>query len=372
MEFIDLKAQYRRLKEPIDTGIQKVLESTKFIGGNEVQEFENQLAAYVGRKFCISCANGTEALQLAYMAYGIQPGDAVFCPDMTFISSVEPAVMLGASPVFCDIEPDTYNLSPVSLERQIQKVLDEGKLRPKFVVAVDFLGNPAEFDEISRICEHYHLILIEDAAQATGAHYRNEKCGKFGQIATTSFFPSKPLGCYGDGGAVFTDDPEIASLLNSFKVHGKGPKGKYDNVRIGLNSRLDTLQAAVLLAKLTVLDEEITARQKVAARYDEAFSGRLQTPVITPGSVSAYAQYCVLAENGIQREHILEAMKRAEVPSLIYYPNVLHQLEAFAPYPDEQHINAEHYAQCNFGLPFSPYLTESDQEKVINTVLNAL
>lgn len=372
MEFIDLKAQYRALKPAIDAGIQNVLDSTRFIGGAEVGLLEKRLAEYIGRRYCVTCANGTEALQLAYMAYGIQPGDAVFCPDMTFISSVEPAVMLGASPVFCDILPNTYNLDPASLRAQIEKVKKAGKLRPRFVVAVDFLGNSADFQEISDICREHHLILIEDAAQATGASLEGKKCGSFGDIATTSFFPSKPLGCYGDGGAVFTDDEEIASLLNSFKVHGKGPRGKYDNVRIGLNSRLDTIQAAVLLAKLNVLDWEIQTRQEVAARYNEAFEGKLQIPIVTENSISAYAQYCMLASSTSQRDRILDVMKKAQVPSLIYYPNVLHRLDAFAPYPEESHPNAEHYAECNFGLPFSPYLTEEDQKRVIDVVLSAI
>ena len=373
MEFIDLKAQYRALQPAIDAGIRKVLEGTRFIGGGEVKELETRLAAFVGRKHCISCANGTEALQLAFMAYGIEAGDAVFCPDMTFISSVEPAVMLGAKPVFCDIDPQTYNLDPVSLKKQIERVEREGKYRPRFAVAVDFLGNPADFEAISASCKAHGLVLIEDAAQGTGASRNGRKCGSFGDIATTSFFPSKPLGCYGDGGAIFTDDDEIAGLLNSLKVHGKGPKGKYDNVRIGLNSRLDTIQAAVLLAKLNVLDQEIITRQAVAKRYDEAFGGRIQIPVAASGSISAYAQYCVLADSPEQRRRILEAMKAAEVPSLIYYPNVLHELDAFAPYEGDCGLpNAKHYADCNFGMPFSPYLTEEDQQKVIDTVLSAL
>lgn len=373
MEFIDLKAQYRALQPSIDAGIQRVLNDTHFIGGSEVKELETKLAAFVGRKHCISCANGTEALQLAFMAYGIGEGDAVFCPDMTFISSVEPAVMLGATPVFCDIDPWTYNLDPDALERQIERVEREGKLRPRFVVAVDFLGNPADFDAITEICRAHGVILIEDAAQGTGGSRYGKKCGSFGDIATTSFFPSKPLGCYGDGGAIFTDDDGIAEILNSLKVHGKGPKGKYDNVRIGLNSRLDTLQAAVLLAKLDVLEQEILIRQTVAKRYDEAFEGTFQIPVSLDGSVSAYAQYCMLAETKQERQRILDAMKKAEIPSLIYYPNVLHELVAFAPYEGDCELpNAKRYAECNFGLPFSPYLTEKDQQRVIDTVLAAL
>lgn len=372
MEFIDLKAQYRALQTEIDGNISRILAGAHFIGGQEVTELEEKLAAYVGRKHCVTCGNGTDALQLAYLAYGVGPGDAVFCPDMTFIASVEPACMHGASPVFCDIEPDTYNLSPASLEAHIQAVVKEGRLRPRAVVAVDFLGNPAKFDEISAICKKYGLLLIEDGAQSTSAEYHGKKCGSFGDIATTSFFPSKPLGCYGDGGAVFTDDDHIAELLRSYKVHGKGPKGKYDNVRIGLNSRLDTLQAGVLLPKLAVLEQELAKRQQVAARYDAALAGKLQIPVVTEGCVSAYAQYCVLAESGEQRERVLAAMKAANVPSLIYYPTPLHVLDAFAPYPEEDLPNAARYAACNFGLPFSPYLTEEDQDTVIRTVLAAL
>lgn len=374
MEFINLKAQYAALKESIDANIQSILSSAHFIGGAEIGEFEKKLADYVGRKHCITCGNGTDALQLAYMAYGVGVGvgDAVFCPDMTFIASVEPACMHGATPVFCDIEPDTYNLAPASLEAHIQAVLAEGKLRPRFVVAVDFLGNPAKFEQIEAICKKYDLILIEDAAQGIGASYRGKKCGSMGDIATTSFFPSKPLGCYGDGGAVFTDNDEIANLVRSFKVHGKGPKGKYDNVRIGINSRLDTLQAGVMLPKLAVLEQEIAKRQEIAARYNDAFAGKLQIPVVESGSISSYAQYCILAESGEQRQRILDTMAAHKVPSLIYYPTPLHVLDAFAPYPQEDIPCAAHYADCNFGVPFSPYLTAEDQETVIHTVLSAL
>lgn len=372
MEFINLKAQYAALKESIDANIQSILSSAHFIGGAEIGEFEKKLADYVGRKHCITCGNGTDALQLAYMAYGVGVGDAVFCPDMTFIASVEPACMHGATPVFCDIEPDTYNLAPASLEAHIQAVLAEGKLRPRFVVAVDFLGNPAKFEQIEAICKKYDLILIEDAAQGIGASYRGKKCGSMGDIATTSFFPSKPLGCYGDGGAVFTDNDEIANLVRSFKVHGKGPKGKYDNVRIGINSRLDTLQAGVMLPKLAVLEQEIAKRQEIAARYNDAFAGKLQIPVVESGSISSYAQYCILAESGEQRQRILDTMAAHKVPSLIYYPTPLHVLDAFVPYPQEDIPCAAHYADCNFGVPFSPYLTAEDQETVIRTVLSAL
>ncbi len=372
VEFIDLKAQYRYLQKTIDANILNILADAKFIGGPQVSEFESKLAGYVGRKYCISCGNGTEALQLAYMAYGIGKGDAVFCPDMTFIASVEPACLLGASPVFCDIEPDTYNLSPYSLEEHIQQVIREGRLKPRMAVAVDFLGNPARYNEISAICKKYGLVLIEDGAQSMSASYEGGKCGIFGDIAVTSFFPSKPLGCYGDGGAVFTDDDEIAQLITSYKVHGKGPKGKYDNVRIGINSRLDTLQAGVLLAKLEALEEELGKRQEAAARYDKAFRGKVQIPVVTENAVSSYAQYCILATDIVQRERILGHLKEKNIPSNIYYPSQLHSLKAFFPYEDEDIPNARKYAQCNIGLPFSPYLTREDQEQVIKAVLEVL
>lgn len=370
MEFINLKKQYELLRPDLMAKLNQIMSEAHFIGGPEVVELEGRLAEYVGRKHCHSCGNGTDALQLAYMAYGIGEGDAIFCPAMTFIASVEPASMLGATPVFCDIEPDTYNLSPSSLLEQIERVEREGKLKPSAVVAVDFLGNPAHFDKIAEICAERDLLLIEDAAQGTGASYKGKRCGSFGDIACTSFFPSKPLGCYGDGGAVFTDSDEVATLIASLKVHGKG-LSKYDNVRVGMNSRLDTIQAAVLLAKMNLLDGEMAKRQQVATRYFEAFDGKIQTPKITEDSISAFAQFVLIAESREQRDAIVAAMKDAGVPSLIYYPKPLHQMKAFgtstAHFP-----NAEHYARCNFGIPFSPYITEEEQDRVVSAVLSAL
>ena len=372
MEFIDLKAQYKELKDEIDNNITNIISNTKFIGGPQVGQSESALAKFVERKHCISCGSGTDALELVYLAYGIGKGDAVFCPDMTFIASIEPACMLGATPIFCDIESDTYNISPVDLEEKIKSVIAEGKIVPKAVVAVDFLGNPAKHEEIADICKKYNMIHIEDGAQSTGGSYHGKKCGSFGDIATTSFFPSKPLGCYGDGGAVFTDDDKIADIIKSLKVHGKGPKGKYENIRIGVNSRLDTIQAGVLLPKLSILEEEIEKRQLIAKRYEDALKDYFQVPVIEDDSVSAYAQYCILAENKEQRDAIVAKMKSENIPSLLYYPNPLHILEAFTPYPECNMPNTRRYADCNFGLPFSPYLTEEDQDLVIKTVLSAV
>lgn len=375
MQFIDLKAQYRALKTEIDTNIQAVLDSAQFIGGPFVKELEEQLAAFTGRRHCVTCANGTDALQIAYMVAGVGAGDAVFCPDMTFISSTEPAKMFGAVSVFCDITPDTYTLCPESLERQIQAVLAEGRLTPKAVVSVDILGNPCDYDAIVPICEKYGLFLIEDAAQSFGASYKGKRACAFGQIATTSFFPAKPLGCYGDGGAIFTDDDEMNALIRSLCVHGKGPGGKYDNIRVGMNSRLDAIQAAVLLPKLKALgDYELDARQTVAGRYNAAFAGKLQTPFVADGCVSAWAQYAVLAKDTAQRDKIIAHLKEKNIPNMVYYPTPQHGLPVFReePHYGETFQNANDYCARTFSLPMHPYLEEGSQRAVIDAVLEAL
>lgn len=371
MEFINLKKQYEVLKPVIDAKMQDIMANARFIGGYEVKELEQALAEYVGRKHCISCGSGTDALLLACLAYDIGKGDAVFCPDMTFIASIEPACLLGATPFFCDIDIDTYNISPDALEEKIIQVKDKGELVPKMVIAVDFLGNPAEYEAISEICNKYNLILVEDAAQGMGGIYKGQKCGSLGDISCTSFFPSKPLGCYGDGGAVFTDDDDIAALINSYKVHGKG-SSKYDNVRIGINSRLDTVQAAVLLVKLDIFEIEMKKRQLIAARYDQAFKDILQVPMVDENCRCSYAQYCMLAKHEEERTRILHALKKENIPALLYYPKELHMMDAFNLDHTEIYENATKYAHCNFGIPFSPYLTEEEQEKIIKTIKAAL
>ena len=375
MQLIDLRAQYCALKTEIDANIQRVLNDAQFIGGPFIRELEERLAAFVGRKYCITCANGTDALQIAYMMLDVGPGDAVFCPDMTFIASVEPAKMLGAVPVFCDIQPDTYTISPQSLERQIKAVLAEGKLRPKVVVAVDILGNPCAYDGILALCEKYGLLLIEDAAQSFGASYHGKRCGSFGQIATTSFFPAKPLGCYGDGGAIFLDDSRLDVLCRSLCVHGKGPGGKYDNIRVGMNSRLDALQAAVLLPKLKALEKyELEARQTVAQRYHDAFAGKFVTPFIAERCASAYAQYALLADSKEQRNTIITHLEDKGIPNMIYYPTPMHALPVFhnEPLYGETFPHAVDYCSRTFSLPMHPYLSEQEQQVVIRNVLEAL
>ena len=374
MQFIDLGAQYQALKAQINDQIQAVLDDGRYIGGPQIRELEEKLAAFVGRKYCITCANGTDALQIAYMVYGIGEGDAVFCPDITFISSTEPSKMLGATSVFCDTRPDTYNLCPESLER-IQAVLAEGRLTPRAVVAVDILGNPCDYDAIIPICRKYGLILIEDAAQSFGASYKGKRCGAFGQIATTSFFPAKPLGCYGDGGAIFVDDDELAQLIRSICIHGKGPRGKYDNVRIGVNSRLDTIQAAVLLPKFRALvDYEIDARQKVAERYNAALGAHFTTPFVQTGCQSVYAQYAILAKDTETRDRVVAHLTEKKIPNMIYYPTPQHALPVFGSEPSygERFDNANDYCARTLSLPMHPYLAQQEQQLIIDTVLEIL
>lgn len=283
--------------------------------------------------------------------------------------------MFGAVSVFCDITPDTYSICPESLERQIQAVLAEGKYTPKAVVAVDILGNPCDYDAISAVCEKYGLILIEDAAQSFGASYRGKKTCSFGQIAITSFFPAKPLGCYGDGGAVFTDDDEADAMIRSLCVHGKGPGGKYDNIRIGMNSRLDNLQAGVLLPKLKALaDYEMDARQTVARRYSDAFAGKFTTPFVAEGCMSVWAQYALLAEDTAQRDRIITRLAEKGIPNMVYYPTPQHALPVFRgePHYGETFKNANDYCARTFSLPMHPYLTEVEQQTVIDAVLETV
>ncbi len=369
MEFINLKAQYKEYKEEINTKIAKVLESSHFILGEEVEKFETEIAKYVGRKYAVACSDGTAALQLACMAYGIGAGDAVFCPDMTFIASVEPACLLGATPVFCDIDKKSYNIDIHSLQCQIENVIKEGKLTPKAIVAVDFVGNPIDYHKIKKIAEKYNLLLIEDAAQGIGGTYYGKKCGSLGDISTTSFFPSKPLGCYGDGGAVFTDDKRIYSLLKSLRVHGKG-NSKYDNIHIGINSRLDELQAAILNVKLKYLPVEIEKRQELAENYELKLGNIVKTPYIMKDSVSAYAQYIIMTKGMEQRDALVRYLDGRNIPTIQYYPNPLHKLPVFNEIEvySEKFVNACQYAERALGIPFSAFLDNEEQEFIIRTI----
>ena len=370
MEFRDLKKQYQVLKPEMDAAIGQVLESTGFIGGRPVTELEAELAEYVSVKHCITCGNGTDALTLALMAWGIGEGDAVFVPDFTFFSSAETVSYEGATPVFTDILADTFNMDPDSLERAVQAVLAEGKLTPKAVVTVDLFGLPADYEKIRKIADRYGMYILEDAAQGFGGNIHGKRAGSFGDIAITSFFPAKPLGCYGDGGAVFTDNDGWAELIRSLRIHGKGTD-KYDNVRIGMNSRLDTLQAAVLQVKLKAFREyELEDTDRIASEYAKGLAGCVETPRIPEGYGSGWAQYSILLKDEEERRAVQEYLKAQGVPTNIYYPRGMHQQTAFAgcgTYGETFPVT-EDICRRVLALPLSPYLAKEDQEKVIRLI----
>ncbi len=377
MEFADLKAQYARLKQPIRERIDAVLEHGRFIMGPEIAELESKLAAYARTRHCVTCASGTDALLMPLMAWNIGPGDAVFVPVFTFFATAETAALLGATPIFVDIKPDTFNIDAAKLEKAVEAVIKQdpsihplpkqaltARLKPKAVIPVDLFGQAADYQKITAVADKRQLLVLEDAAQAFGgAHHGRKICGLGCRAAATSFFPAKPLGCYGDGGAIFTDDDELADILQSIRVHGKGSH-KYDNARIGLNGRLDTLQAAILLPKLDILDDEIAARNSVARRYNDNLKNvKLTTPTIADGNYSAWAQYSVLSD---RRDRLTAALKDKGIPTNIYYPKPLHAQSAMAylGYEDAAFPIANAVSQRIFSLPMHPYLSETDIDSI--------
>ena len=355
IEFIDLKAQQARLKDKIELGIQRVLEHGQYILGPEVSELEEKLAAYVGAKHCISCANGTDALQIVQMAFGIGPGDEVITPGFTYIATAETVAVLGAKPVYVDVNPKTYNLDIEKLEAAITP-------RTKAIIPVSLYGQCADFDAINAIAAKYNLPVIEDAAQSFGATYKGRKSCNLSTVACTSFFPSKPLGCYGDGGAIFTNDDELAKVIRQIARHGQDRR--YHHVRVGMNSRLDTLQAAILLPKLEILDDEIEARQRVAETYTKLFNeaGVLTTPFIETHNQSAWAQYTIQVDN---RDAVQEHLKEQGIPTAVHYPIPLNKQPAVA---DESAVLlvGDAIAERVMSLPMHPYLTIEAQEKIVN------
>ena len=372
MEFRDLKVQYQRHRAGIDAAIQKVLMQTDFINGSAVRQLEQQLADYTGVRHCISCANGTDALQLALMAWEVGAGDAVFVPDFTVFSSGEVVPTVGAVPVFVDIDADTFNMSPESLETAIQYVIEQTDLHPKVIVAVDLFGQPADYGRLRQIADKYHLLVLEDAAQGFGGSIGNRKACNFGDISTTSFLPAKPLGCYGDGGAVFTDNDAWAELIRSYKVHGKG-EDKYDNVRIGINSRLDTLQAAILMEKLAFFDEEVALCNQAADAYTSRLRDLVKTPVVKDDMTSSWAQYAICLEDAKQRKSVMDVLAAAGIPSAIYYKKPMHLQKAFEKYPSELNCRtAENICGRCLSLPMHPYLTEEDIDRVCEQVQRGL
>jgi len=360
MDFIDLKSQYTRLQADINAGINAVLAHGRYILGPEVAELETQLAAYTGTKHCITVANGTDALQIAQMAIGVGHGDEVIVPGFSYIATAETPALLGAMPVYVDIDPLTYNLNPTLLEAAITP-------RTKAIIPVSLYGQCADYNAINAIAAKHGVPVIEDAAQSFGATYHGKKSGNLTDIACTSFFPSKPLGCYGDGGAIFTNDDELATVLRQIARHGQ--QRRYYHVRVGVNSRLDTLQAAVLLAKLTVFDDEIRLRQVVAARYRTLLTEiGVAVPSITAGNTSMYAQYTLRVA---QRDDVQAALQAAGVPTAVHYPIPLNQQPAVAQSNAKLPVG-DHAAQQVLSMPFSPYLDADDQINVVNTLRNAL
>ena len=382
MQFRDLAKQYEVLKPRIDEAMTRVAASAHYISGPEVKELEKELAAYVGVKHCITCANGTDAISLAMRAWGVGAGDAVFVPDFTFFSSGECPADEGATPIFVDVDARTFNLDPVKLEEAVKQVIADGKYVPKAVVAVDLFGLPADYPAIRAVCDTYHLLLLEDGAQGFGGMIDGKKACSFGDISTTSFFPAKPLGCYGDGGAVFTDNDAWADRIRSLCVHGKDtsnpndPNAKYNNVRLGKNSRLDTMQAAILLPKFDAFKTyELTDINTVAGWYTEGLQGTdLLLPEIRDGFYSSWAQYTVQLPAGADRPAIQAKLKEAGIPAMVYYPKQMHKHGAFAG-TDSAVADcpaAERLCATVLSLPIDPYKTREDVSLVIDELKKAL
>ncbi|MCR5057557.1 MAG: DegT/DnrJ/EryC1/StrS aminotransferase family protein [Clostridiales bacterium] len=364
MNFIDLGRQYECIKEKVDAGIKNVVESQHYIMGPEVKELEEQLAKFAGSKYCLTCSSGTEALIIPLMAYKLEKTDAVFVPSFTFFASAESINLAGGTPVFVDSDR-TFNMDPESLKREIARVKAEGKLNPRGLIIVDLFGRSANYDELLPIAEENGLFVLEDAAQGFGGSLHGKRNGSFGDVAATSFFPAKPLGCYGDGGAIFTDNEELYNVMHSIRVHGQG-SDKYDNVRLGLNGRMDTIQCAVVLAKLTVFEDELKARQVVADWYDKYLDASFDRPLRDKEYFSAWAQYTVLAKDEEQRSKIVAGMKEKDIPVMIYYPIPLHQQTAYKNlgYGDVSLPYCESVAKRVFSLPMHPYLKEEEVKQI--------
>ena len=366
MQFIDLGAQRERLGDRLKAAIDRVVEEGKYILGPEVAEFERQIAAYVGVKHAVACANGTDALLLPLYAAGIGPGDAVFVPSFTFAATAEVVALAKAEPVFVDVDPETYNIDIASLEAAIAMIKKEGRLQPKAIIPVDLFGLAADYEAIMAIADREGLLVIEDAAQSMGGSLDGKMCGGFGHVGSTSFYPAKPLGCYGDGGAMFTNDDGMADKLRSFAFHGKG-ETQYDNVRVGINSRLDTLQAAILIEKLAILEEEMVARQAVARRYGERLGDLVKIATVASANRSAYAQYAIETSH---RDGLKAHLAAEGIPSVIYYVKPLHLQKAYQRFPRTPGglPVSETLPRQILCLPMHPYLSIADQDRVIKAI----
>ncbi|MCH8859319.1 MAG: DegT/DnrJ/EryC1/StrS aminotransferase family protein [Proteobacteria bacterium] len=366
--FANLAAQRRRLGSKINDAIDRVIAHGRFILGPEVAELEQRLATFVGARHCIACANGTDALALALMAWGVKPGDAVFVPAFTFVATAEAVAWLGATPVFVDVRADTFNIDVGGLEAAIADARERG-LRPRAVIAVDLFGQPADYSLLNSVAERHGMFVLADAAQSLGATLGGRCVGSLAPMTTTSFFPVKPLGCYGDGGALFTDSDDLAALIKSLRSHGSGTE-KYDNVRIGLNSRLDTMQAAILLEKLEIFPDEIKARQRVAERYDALLGDLADTPVVIDTATSVWAAYTI--KTG-RRDHIVASLKENGISTAVYYPRPLNRQSGYACFPCVPGgvPVSEKLANTVLSLPIHPYLDAEAQDRIVSCIRNA-
>lgn len=372
MEFRDLGKQHERIGARIDDAILRAVASRHYIMGPEVRQLESELAEYVGVGHCLSCGNGTDALTLALKAWGVGVGDAVFVPDFTFFASAETAAAEGATPVFVDVREDSFNIDPDDLEKAIGEVLAKGDLTPKVIVAVDLFGQPADYTRIREIADRFGLLILEDGAQGFGGSIDGRKACSFGDISTTSFFPAKPLGCYGDGGAVFTDNADWAALIDSYRVHGKG-SDKYQNIRLGINSRLDTIQAAVLIEKFRAFREwELEDVNVAAHKYSERLKDYVKVPVVAEGFQSSWAQYTVRLENAEQRGRVQAALKEMGIPSMVYYPLPMHCQKAFEALNPRECPVTDKLCQTVLSLPIHPYITEEQIDAVCAAIVAAL
>ncbi len=368
MQFIDLKAQQKRIRGKIEKRIQVVLDHGKYIMGPEVFELEEMLTEYVGVKHCISCSSGTDALLIPLMAKGIGKGDGVLTTPFTYIATAEVIALLGATPVFVDIYPETFNMNPAGIENAIMLAQKKG-LNPKALIPVDLFGLPARYRLVEEEAKKHNLFVLEDAAQGFGGAIRGRKAGSFGHAAATSFFPAKPLGCYGDGGAVFTNDDELADIMRSIRVHGGGAD-KYDNVRIGLNGRLDTIQAAILLEKLEIFDDEVDTRNKVAEYYSSNINDIIKTPYTPEGYLSSWAQYSVILPEDLERQSVMNKLKNKDIPSMVYYQTPLHLQSVFNElgYKSGDFSVSEKISEKVLSLPIHPYLDSEQQNHVLNVI----
>ena len=373
MQFIDLHKQFDLIEADVRKGFDEVFKHKRFIMGEEISRLEEQLKNYVGVKHALACSSGTDALVIALMAYQLKETDAVFVPSFTFFASAESVTLAGGTPVFVDSNPDTFNIDPASLKEAVERVRAEGKLTPKGVIPVDLFGQPADYEAVRAIAEENGMFILEDAAQGFGGVYHGKRAGSLGNIGATSFFPAKPLGCYGDGGAIFTDDDALYALMHSIRVHGQGTD-RYDNVRIGVNGRLDTFQAVVLMAKLKVFDDELVTRNQAAAEYTRRLKDVVKTPVVPEGLQSSWAQYTLQAKDEAQRDKVLETLRAKNIPVMVYYPSPAHLATAYAGlgYRKGDLPVCEKLSKTVFSLPMHPYLTEEEIAQVSDAVKEGL